>query len=66
MTGAHDAVLWWVVFSRWSSTELEGILSRLLVVYLPKVLQLNVRSCPSSLRVNTRGLPGDRHKGKKV
>src|SRR5256885_1589101 len=24
------------------------------------------RSCPSSLRVNTRGLPGDRHKGKKA
>jgi putative transposase len=24
------------------------------------------RSCPSSMRVNTRGLPGDRHKGKKA
>src|SRR5215468_7610185 len=24
------------------------------------------RSCPSSMRVNTRDLPGDRHKGKKV
>jgi hypothetical protein len=23
-------------------------------------------SCPSSMRVNTSGLPGDRHKGKKV
>ena len=24
------------------------------------------RSCPSSVRVNTRGLPGDRHRGKKA
>ena len=24
------------------------------------------RSCTSSVRVNTRGLPGDRHKGKKA
>ena len=43
MTGAHDAVLWWVVFSKWGSTDLEGILGLLLVVYLPKALQLNVR-----------------------
>src|SRR5215471_15051400 len=26
----------------------------------------NVRSCPSSLRLNIRGLPDDRHRGKKV
>jgi hypothetical protein len=25
-----------------------------------------IRSCTSSVRVNTRGLPGDRHKGKKA
>ena len=24
------------------------------------------RSCPSSVRVNTRGLPGDRHRSKKA
>jgi hypothetical protein len=26
----------------------------------------NARSCPSSLRVNTRGLPSNRHKNKKA
>jgi hypothetical protein len=25
---------------------------------------IHKRSCPSSLRLNTRGLPGDRHRGK--
>jgi len=27
---------------------------------------LAIGSCTSSMRVNTRGVPGDRHKGKKV
>src|SRR5438477_13078215 len=31
----------------------------------PKVKSPGGRSYPSSLRVNTRGLPGDRHKNKK-
>ena len=28
--------------------------------------KIRARSCTSSMRVNTRGLPGDRHKGKKA
>jgi hypothetical protein len=28
--------------------------------------QQNAGSCPSRLRLNTRGLPGDRHRGTKV
>src|SRR5262245_49686557 len=32
----------------------------------PKTVSGLIGSCPSSVRVNPRGLPGDRHKGKKA
>jgi hypothetical protein len=34
-------------------------------VILPGI-EITIRSCPSSVRVNIRGLPGHRHKGKKA
>ncbi len=34
--------------------------------YFVWALPPNVGSCTFSVRVNTRGLPGDRHKGKKT
>jgi hypothetical protein len=34
--------------------------------FLPFVESRDSRSCPSSVRVNTRGLPGDRHRGTKA
>ena len=41
----------------------QGADTRLIQDYLG---HRNIRSCPSSVRVNTRGLPGDFHKSKKA
>ena len=39
---------------------------QLLAVTVYKKGAVTLRSCPSSVRVNTRGLPGDRHESKKA